>query len=120
MVPMDLIELFGGFGDMKFTITNVEERPLHVVPKVKRILFNPPATVVFWEDGTKTVVKCMEGETFSPYYGFIAALAKKIYGSNNAIHKMLEKWLPEEEEKPAKPKKEEYIETLAKMLTGAK
>ena len=61
----------------------------------------------------------MEDETFSPYYGFIAALAKKIYGSNNAIHKRLEKWIDEtpKQEDPKK-RREDYINRLAEMLTG--
>ena len=27
---------------------------------IKKVIFNPPATIVFWEDGSKTVVKCRE------------------------------------------------------------
>lgn len=29
-------------------------------PKVERVLFNGPATILFWDDGQKTVVKCRE------------------------------------------------------------
>lgn len=48
----------------------------------KRVIFNPPATIVFWEDGTKTVVKCKDGEFFSPDAGYSIALARKLYGNN--------------------------------------
>lgn len=27
---------------------------------VERVIYNAPATIVFWTDGTKTVVKCHE------------------------------------------------------------
>jgi hypothetical protein len=54
---------------------------------VKRIVFNDPATIVFWEDGTKTVVKCSENETFNPYMGFCAAVTKRVYGNNSRIQK---------------------------------
>ena len=27
---------------------------------IKNVIFNPPATIVFWKDGTKTIVKCGE------------------------------------------------------------
>ncbi|MBR1828655.1 MAG: hypothetical protein IJ781_03995 [Atopobiaceae bacterium] len=37
-----------------------EVTPLH--PKVARVIVNGPATVVFWDDGEKTVVKCRECE----------------------------------------------------------
>ena len=32
-------------------------------PKVTRVIVNGPATVVFWDDGEKTVVKCRECES---------------------------------------------------------
>ena len=45
-----------------------------------RIIFNDPATVVFWNDGTKTVVKCTKGDTFSPAAGFALCYMKKTMG----------------------------------------
>ena len=60
-------------------------------PSVRRIIFSPPATIVFWKDNTKTVVKCMEGDEFNPYIGFLSALAKKIYGNNSAIKKIIDR-----------------------------
>lgn len=59
-----------------------------VRPKIKRIIYHNPATIVFWEDGTKTVVKCMEGQQYEKYAGFCAALAKKIYGSTSKAKKI--------------------------------
>ena len=59
-----------------------------VTPRVKRIIYHNPATIVFWEDGTKTVVKCMEGEKYEKYAGFCAALAKKMYGSTTRAKKI--------------------------------
>lgn len=58
---------------------------------VSKIIFNPPATIVFWEDGTKTVVKCAAEDEFSEYYGFLAALGKKVYENNNQIKKLIDK-----------------------------
>lgn len=59
-------------------------------PTAKRIIFNNPATVVFWADGTKTVVKTMEGDKFDEYAGFAAALCKKIYGNNSKVKHMID------------------------------
>ena len=53
---------------------------------IDKVLFNPPATIVFWLDGTKTVVKCKEGEEFSEWAGIALCLAKKLYGPN--FHKI--------------------------------
>ena len=58
-------------------------RPTFVIDKV---IFNPSATIVFWLDGTKTVVKCKEGEEFSEWAGIALCLAKKLYGPN--FHKI--------------------------------
>jgi len=55
----------------------------------KRILKNGIATIVFWEDGTKTVVKCAPGETPDDYDAFTAALAIKVFGSNSALKKVI-------------------------------
>ena len=49
-------------------------------------------TIVLWKDGTKTVVKPMEGtpeSEMSSYSAFTAALAKKIYGSNTQVNKVV-------------------------------
>ena len=61
--------------------------------KVERIIFNPPATVVFWEDATKTVVKCAEDDEFNPEIGVAMCYMKKIYGSRHAFSKMVEKYI---------------------------
>lgn len=58
--------------------------------KVDRIVFNDPATIVFWKDGTKTIVKCSDNENFNPYFGFCAAVAKRVFGNNSQVRKMVE------------------------------
>ena len=56
----------------------------------KRILRSGPATIVFWEDGTKTIVKLSEGEDDNAYAAFTAALGVKIFGSNSKLKKMVQ------------------------------
>ena len=56
----------------------------------KRILRSGPATIVFWEDGTKTIVKLSEGEEDNAYAAFTAALAIRIFGSNSKLKKMVQ------------------------------
>lgn len=50
---------------------------------IQKIIFNDPVTVVFWNDGTKTTVRNMDGTPFNPYQGFCAAVAKKVVGGNH-------------------------------------
>lgn len=51
----------------------------------RRIIYNDPATIVFWEDGTKTVVMKAPGEKFNKYAAFCAAVAKRLYITNSRI-----------------------------------
>lgn len=55
---------------------------VYTVPQIKDVIFNGPATIVFWEDGTKTVVKVMEGYEFDPHTGLAEAIAKKALGDD--------------------------------------
>ena len=55
----------------------------------KRIIYNNPATIVFWKDGTKTVVKKNEKEKYNSYNAFCAALAKKIFGTNSEVNRIV-------------------------------
>lgn len=59
------------------------EPPMWGIPDIRRVVFSGPATIVFWEDNTKTVVKCMAGEKFEYYAGFAAACMKKMFGSTS-------------------------------------
>lgn len=62
---------------------------------VENVIFNDPATIVFWNDGTKTVVKAQNGEAFDPEKGLAMAICKKMIGKNTGrYYKIFKKWLP--------------------------
>lgn len=77
-------------------ITDLDLDSLTVLETPKRVIFNPPATVVLWEDGTKTIAKCEPQETFDPEKGLMVALLKRIYG-NRRFHDIMEHNLPKED-----------------------
>lgn len=54
-----------------------------------RILKNGDVTIVFWKDGTKTIVKPEPGATLDDYTAFTAALAKRMFGSNSKLKKVI-------------------------------
>lgn len=56
----------------------------------KKIIKSGLVTVVLWKDGTKTVVRCAGDETYSLYNAFVSALAKKVYGSNSAVKRIID------------------------------
>lgn len=77
-----------------YTITNnyTKVPEISFTPRsmdIMKIIVNKPATIVFWGDGTKTVVKCKEGTEFNVYNAVTAAVAIKTYGSNSRLNKMI-------------------------------
>lgn len=67
------------------------------LPGIKDVIFNEPATIILWADGTKTVVKCQEGEGYDPEKGMAMAISKKALGNKGNYCEVFKKWLPEEE-----------------------
>jgi len=57
---------------------------------------NTDSTIVFWNDGTKTIVKRAKDEPDNTYAAFTAALAIKLFGSNSALKKFIEKHTEEQ------------------------
>lgn len=47
---------------------------------VKKVYFNQPYTIVIWNDGTKTIVKCAEGCKYDKYTGLMTCFLKKFMG----------------------------------------
>ena len=63
---------------------------------ITNVIFNNPATIVFWSDGTKTVVKCDERDEFDPEKGLAMAICKKHFGGG-FYNDIFKKWIPKEE-----------------------
>ena len=53
------------------------------VPMIKEVIYNAPNTVVYWMDGTKTVVTATKGETFNKEIGLAMAISKKYFSISN-------------------------------------
>lgn len=58
----------------------------------REVIYNDPATIVFWEDGTKTVVKCQPGDSFSKELGLAMAFVKKVHGNVGNYNDVFRKW----------------------------
>ena len=69
--------------------------PLDNIPEVKKIIFNDPATIVYWKDGTKTVVKCQKGDYFDLEKGFAMAFLKKCWNNKGNFNDKLRKIIKE-------------------------
>lgn len=83
---------------------------------IRRVIFNNPATIVFWEDGEKTVVRCMDNvevrekvvhgrkkkfmvpmpsENYSKEIGLAMCIVKKVYGNTGAFNDVFKAFIPE-------------------------
>lgn len=71
----------------------IEKEPvLHLeneTQKIKKVIFSDPATIVLWEDGTKTIVKTQKGDVYDPEKGLAMACMRKILNKKD-YHKWLE------------------------------
>lgn len=71
---------------------------------IKRVIFNPPATIVYWSDCTKTVVKCNVNDIFDPEKGLAMAIAKRCVGNTSAYYAEIRHWVAEcGKDYPGKP-----------------
>ena len=61
-----------------------------------RVIYNDPATIAFWSDGTKTVVKAQPGDIFDPEKGLAMVIVKKVCGNKGNYYNSFKKWLPKE------------------------
>ena len=61
---------------------------------IREVIYNDPAVVVIWNDGTKTVSKCDYGDNFNPEFGLILCVLKKVIG-NEQVAKLLMNWIPD-------------------------
>jgi hypothetical protein len=78
-----------------FQESNARSRKKNII---KNVIFNDPATIVIWGDGTKTVVKCQEGDEYNAELGLAMCISKKYFGNKDNFNEVFKKWIPEEKE----------------------
>lgn len=79
------------------------------------IIFNGAATVVFWADGTKTVVKCKKGTEYNAEEGLRWCIIKKLLGDSPEFWNFIKGAVPED-----KANKNKYSVWAKKMIAQAK
>lgn len=62
---------------------------------ITKVIFNGPATIVFWKDKTKTVVKCDKDDVFDSEKGLAMAISKKFFGNKGNYYNVIKKWVGE-------------------------
>ena len=54
----------------------------NILDDIKQVIFNDPATIVTFSDGTKVCVKACENDKFSKEVGLMYALVKRLYSND--------------------------------------
>ena len=70
----------------------VKEELFYPMKTITKVIFNDPATIVFWADGTKTVMQAYN-EPFDKEKGFAMAIAKKALGNKGNYNEVFKKWI---------------------------
>lgn len=93
---------------------------LNVGTSIRNVIFSGPATIVFWNDGTKTVVKCQPGDDYDRHMGLAMACAKKLLGNTGSYYEVFKKWIPGayQDVQPARKATKEEWEEFGKYLKG--
>ena len=73
--------------------TKKKEETNMTAASIKNVIFAPPATIVYWSDGSKTVVKCSEKDVFDPEKGLAMAIAKRCGGNKGSYYKEIQNWV---------------------------
>lgn len=81
---------------------------------IRKVIFNDPATIIFWSDGTKTVVKCGPEDTYDMEKGLAMAIVKKMAGNGNRFHKVFKQW-----RKPKDPLAVHAVEAMVRLVRAA-
>ena len=72
----------------------VKERNIMQIPGIKNVLFNDTkhTTTVLFDDGTITMSKTTDGETYDHEVGFAMCIMKKMYGNRTRFQKEIKRW----------------------------
>lgn len=78
--------------------------------EIEKVIFNDPATIVLWGDGSKTVVKTQGNDVYDPEKGLAMCFAKKYLGNYGNYYEMFKAWLPEETEETSNVSRDLIVE----------
>ena len=65
-------------------------KPLFI-PKIKDVMFRDPATIVWFEDGSKTVAVAGHGDVYDKEIGLAVCMLKRVLG-NKEYRAIMDKW----------------------------
>lgn len=100
---------YSGYGDNYYTENELtltlenwvkfnKDNIIYRKEDIEKVIFNDPATIVYWNDGTKTVVKCQDDDVYDKEKGLAMCVAKKFFGNKGNFNKVFKKYIGEDYE----------------------
>lgn len=87
-----VIQLLRDFYTGMHNLNEKENDSMNIAAQIKKVVFNAPAVIVMWKDGTKTIVKATN-EEFDPEKGLAMAISKKVLGNKHEYYNVFKKYL---------------------------
>lgn len=60
--------------------------------EIEKVIFSPPATIVIWADGIKTIVKAQGNDVFDPEKGLALCFMKRALGNKGHYYETVKKY----------------------------
>lgn len=97
------------------------EKKVPVIPGVKQVIFNYPATIVIWDDDVKTVVECQKGDNYDMEKGLAMCICKRMMGNMSNFNKQIRKYTDDVKnvQTKKKPKEGTFEERKAARMAQA-
>lgn len=74
---------------------------------ISQVIYNDPATIVFWNDGTKTISKCHPNDTYSKEFGLLMCIHKRLFGRDNFTN-ISKEWINDSNKVSLKDVRQKY------------
>ena len=69
-----------------------DKKVRNITKYIKKVIHSDPATIVYWNDGTKTVVKTQNGEPYDKEKGLAMCIIKKLCDNKGNFNEVFKKW----------------------------
>ena len=81
------------YKQLNYLEENMKETLFTLNLEIEKVIFNEPATIVFWSNGDKTVVKCQKGDKFDKEKGIALAVTKYVSGNKSNYNNVIKKFI---------------------------
>lgn len=96
LIPKTIVDRVGFALELDGILIPIDDDFKTQSNRIDNVIFNDPATIVLWKDGSKTVVKCQPGDTYSKELGLAMCIAKKYLGNKGNFNEVFKTWIGED------------------------